>query len=90
MSNENGSTRLERIEKALDLLTADHVQFREEHKQLLTAQVLLAGAQQKTEKNLAALVQRVEELAGAQRVTELRVTELAETFRSFLDFMRKQ
>jgi DNA-binding protein H-NS len=41
MPNENGSSRLDRIEHALELLIDDHIQFREEHKQLLTAQVVL-------------------------------------------------
>ena len=41
MANENGSGRLDRIEKVLELLIDDHVQFREEHKLLLTAQVVL-------------------------------------------------
>lgn len=41
MANENGSGRLDRIEKVLELLIDDHVQFRDEHKLLLTAQVVL-------------------------------------------------
>ncbi len=32
---------MDRIERALELLIDDHVQFREEHKALLTSQVLL-------------------------------------------------
>ena len=32
---------MDRIERALELLLDDHVQFREEHKALLTSQVLL-------------------------------------------------
>jgi len=39
-----GSERLNRIERALELLLDDHVQFREEHKHLLAAQVLLTGS----------------------------------------------
>jgi paraquat-inducible protein B len=38
--NGNREARLDRIERALELLIADHEQFRHEHKQLLTAQVL--------------------------------------------------
>jgi len=41
MAEPNGTGRLDRIEKALEMLIDDHVQFREEHKQLLTAQVVL-------------------------------------------------
>ncbi len=42
MAEPNGDrdTRLDRIERALELLIADHEQFRVDHKQLLTAQVL--------------------------------------------------
>jgi len=36
----NRDTRMDRIEKALEMLIADHEQFRHDHKQLLTAQVL--------------------------------------------------
>lgn len=67
--NENGANRLDRIERALELLIDDHIQFREEHKSLLTAQVLLTDS--------------MRELAEAQRRTEeqLRRTDaqLAET-----------
>ena len=38
--NENRATRLDRIERALELLVSDHEQFRHDHQQLLTAQVL--------------------------------------------------
>jgi hypothetical protein len=42
MAETNGKrdTRMGRIERALELLIADHEQFRQDHKQLLTAQVL--------------------------------------------------
>ena len=42
MAEPNGDrgTRLDRIERILELLIADHEQFRVDHKQLLTAQVL--------------------------------------------------
>lgn len=42
MADENGNreSRLDRIERALELMISDHELFREEHKQLLTAQVL--------------------------------------------------
>jgi hypothetical protein len=44
MPGQNGNDRLDRIERALDLLIDDHVQFREEHKQLLTSQILLTDS----------------------------------------------
>lgn len=39
--NGPGEPRLDRLEGLMALLIDDHVQFREEHKQLLTAQILL-------------------------------------------------
>jgi hypothetical protein len=39
-TNGNRDSRMDRIEKALELLIADHEQFRHDHKQLLIAQVL--------------------------------------------------
>jgi hypothetical protein len=70
MTNENGTARLERIERALELLIADHVQFREEHKQLLTAQVVLTD-------NMA-------KLAVAQKRAEEKIAELAEAQASLI------
>ena len=40
----SGSERLDRMEATLNMLINDHVQFREEHKMLLHAQVLLTGS----------------------------------------------
>ena len=42
MAEENGNrdTRLDRIEKALELFIQDHEQFRDDHKKLMIAQVL--------------------------------------------------
>jgi hypothetical protein len=64
MPNENGTNRLDRTKHALELLPDDHVQFREEHKQLLTAQVILTG-------NMA-------DLAHAQSTLTLTVEEIGE------------
>jgi hypothetical protein len=60
--NGNGEgptgTRLDGIERALELLTDYHVQFREEHKHLLAAQVLLT-------RSLDRLTDRVDKNWGA-------------------------
>lgn len=37
----SGESRLDRLEGLMALLIENHVQFREEHKQLLTAQIIL-------------------------------------------------
>lgn len=55
MIEENGSrdSRLDRIERALEMFVADHEQFRQDHKPLLTAQVV----QQAEIKDLVKIVQ---------------------------------
>ena len=63
MANEqhsgNDQSRLDRLEGLLGLLIDDHVKFQEEHKQLLTAQVVLTD-------RLDRLAQTVKDLAAAQ------------------------
>lgn len=52
---ENGNTlpnRVDRIEQLMEVLLTRHLEFEDEHKKLLTAQVLLADAQRKTEESL--------------------------------------
>lgn len=64
---ENGSnlpTRVDRIEQLMEVLLTRHLDFEEEHKKLLTAQVLLADAQRKTEESLVHLSSRVDALVN--------------------------
>jgi hypothetical protein len=72
----NGTGRMDRLERLMELLIDDHVQFREEHKQLLTAQVVLND-------NLGKLTERVDknakaiaELTEAQKHTDDRLNAL--------------
>ena len=67
--NGHGMSRLDRIERALELFIADHEQFREEHKQLLTAQVLQGDRMDK-------LTKTMQELAEAQKHTDGRMNAL--------------
>jgi septal ring factor EnvC (AmiA/AmiB activator) len=67
--NGGGLSRLDRIERALELLIADHEQSREEHKRLLTAQVLqgeridkLIEAQKHTDESLHTLIMMMDDL----------------------------
>ncbi|SRR5258706_472908 len=76
MPESNGTSRLDRIERALELLIDDHVQFREEHKLLLTAQVLLTEAQKRTDEKLAALAVTVDRLAGRMDALAVTVDEV--------------
>jgi len=57
-----GSERLDRIERALEPLADDHVQFREEHKHLLAAQVLLTGSIDRLTERVDRLTERVDRL----------------------------
>jgi hypothetical protein len=66
-----GRQRLDRIERALELLVNDHVLFREEHKQLLTAQVLLTGSLHQLTDRLDKLTERVDKLV--ERVDNMAV-----------------
>ena len=60
----SGSERLSRIERALEFMLNDHILFREEHKQLMTAQVLLTGSLEKLASRVDALAVRVDKLSG--------------------------
>ena len=43
-TNGNRDTRFDEMQRTLEMLIADHVQFRADHKQLLTAQMLQKDA----------------------------------------------
>jgi methyl-accepting chemotaxis protein len=59
-AREPGNDRLDRIERALNLMLDDHIQFREEHKLLLSAQVLMQGGLEELRKNMDSLTRQVE------------------------------
>ena len=68
-SSDNGASRLDRIEKLLEMLVDDHVKLVDEHRFLLRAQVVLteqvdklADAQQHTEERLNALISMVDDI----------------------------
>jgi hypothetical protein len=67
--NGSGSSRLDRLEGIMELLVEDHVRFQEQHKQLLTAQVVLTDRVDK-------LTQGVLELRESQRHTDERLNAL--------------
>jgi len=46
-NGNNGESRLDHIERVLAQLTDDHIKFDDEHRRLLTAQVLLTDTVQK-------------------------------------------
>jgi hypothetical protein len=67
--NGGGKARLDRLEGLMELLIDDHLKFADEHKRLLTAQVLLTEAQQLTER-------RIQELAATQAAVRQDLAEL--------------
>lgn len=76
MPEQNGTGRLDRIERALELLIDDHVQFREEHKQLLAAQVVLTDRLDKLTVRVDKLADSVEELREMGVHTDERLNAL--------------
>jgi hypothetical protein len=89
-ANGDKRGRLDRIEETVELFLNEHIQFHEEHRHLLKAQVLLydsvqkltetfAETQRKTEEKLAQLAARYEELAIAQRNAGDRMAALIVT-----------
>jgi hypothetical protein len=75
MPETNGTARLDQMERTLQLLIDDHVQFSQEHKLLLTAQVLLTGhldrfiqvtteTQKRTDEKLGELADKLNGLIG--------------------------
>lgn len=62
-AGEPGNERLDRIERALHLMLDDHIQFREEHKLLLSSQVLMQGGLEELRKNMDSLGRQVETMS---------------------------
>jgi hypothetical protein len=71
-TNGHGESRLDRMEKLMELLIQDHLAFRDEHRQLLTAQVVLTDRVDK-------LTQRMDKLAETSQRTDERMAKLAES-----------
>jgi hypothetical protein len=67
--NGDGPNRLDRMERLVELLVDDHVLFRDEHKRLLTAQVVLSDQMSK-------LSDQMSKLAEAQKHTDERLNDL--------------
>ena len=89
MANEHngkGSSRLDRMEALMERLIEDHLKFRDDLRQLLTAQVVLtdrvdkfASRIERFGDRLDRLVDTVEELAESQKWTDQSLRELAES-----------
>jgi hypothetical protein len=61
MDEQNGASRMDRVERMMEILAPDHVKFDDEHKKLLTAQVVLTD-------RVDRLAITMQELAASQSV----------------------
>ena len=75
-SSDNGASRLDRIEKLLEMLVGDHVKLVDEHRFLLRAQVVLTEKVDKLADAQQRLTEKVDKLADAQQHTEERLNAL--------------
>jgi len=78
MPEENGTGRLDRIERALELLISDHEQFRQDLKQLLIAQVLMQDNLEKLTKRAEENTRQLEIVRERDRDQDKRITALDE------------
>ena len=69
--NMDNGRRLTRLEEFVEVLANEHIQFAEEHKRLLTAQVVLTDRMDK-------LTDRMDRLVQAQTHTEERMSVLVQ------------
>jgi len=69
----NGQSRLDRLEGLMGLLVEDHVKFQEEHKLLLTAQIVLTD---RVDRLAQTVDTAVRELSEAQKHTDERLNAL--------------
>ncbi len=71
----NGDTgrRLTRLEEFVEVLTNAHIEFVEEHKKLLTAQILLTDQMKETDRRMKETDQRLKELKEQSAHTDERL-----------------
>jgi hypothetical protein len=75
-TNGDKKNRLDRVEQLLEVLVNEHIQFHEEHRQLLKAQVLLYDATQKLAHAQTDANAKLAELAAAQKHTDENLAAL--------------
>jgi hypothetical protein len=75
-TNGDKKNRLDRVEELLEVFVNEHIQFHEEHRQLLKAQVLLYDATQKLAVAQTDANAKMAELAAAQQHTDRNLSAL--------------
>ena len=68
---------MDRVERIMEMLITDHVKFSDEHKQLLTAQVVLTDRMDR-------LTTTMQELAESQKHTDERMGVLVNMMDGFI------
>lgn len=74
--NGNSQSRLDRMERLMNLLIEDHVRFDDEHKRLLIAQVVLTDRVDKLAIQADKTFVALKELAESQKHTDERLNAL--------------
>jgi methyl-accepting chemotaxis protein len=77
--NGHGVSRLDRMEGLMELLIEDHLKFRDEHKSLLTSQVLLTDRVDKLASTVADLSSTVADLSSTVADLASTTADLAST-----------
>jgi hypothetical protein len=75
-TNGHGESRLDRMEKLMELLIQDHLAFRDEHRQLLTAQVVLTDRVDKLTQRMDKGAERMDRLAETSQRADERMDAL--------------
>lgn len=86
MPEENGSrdTRLDRIERALELMVDDHERFRHDLRQLLTAQVLQKDALEQQTRQIEQHTLQIEAMRAKDAALDERVDRLVSAIGDFI------
>jgi hypothetical protein len=75
--NGHGMSRLDRMEGLMQLLIDDHLKFTDEHKALLTSQILLTDQMGKLTDQMGTLVGTMGTFAGTMKTVEEELEKLA-------------
>jgi ABC-type transporter Mla subunit MlaD len=78
-TGQHGSERLDRIEKMVEALAGAQIGSEEEHKKLLTAQILMVDAHKHADERLAALADKVDTLADTVKAGDDTLNEKIKT-----------
>jgi|HubBroStandDraft_4_1064222.scaffolds.fasta_scaffold1316082_1 hypothetical protein len=90
MPDHNGTDRLDRIERAIELLIEDHMQFRDQHKSLLKSQVLLTDSLGSLVLRVDTLALRVDTIAKHLGTLTVKVEEVTDKLNGLIGYVEGQ